>query len=80
MSTPTSEGPEFSLTRWLAEGLEGMRPRRVMPRCMPAETKTHLRAAKREVLLAARSFLDKGIEMLEKEPPAPKKVTKIKVE
>jgi len=80
MSTPTSEGSEFSFARWLAEGLEGMRPRHMMPRCVPMETKTHLRAARREVLLAARSLLDKGIEMLEKEPPAPKKVTKIKVE
>lgn len=33
---------------------------------VPPEVRTHLRAARREQLLAARSFLDRWIERLEK--------------
>ncbi len=34
----------------------------------PAEARTHMRAARKEQLLAARAFLDHWIERLEKEP------------
>ena len=34
----------------------------------PAEVRTHMRAARKEQLLAARAFLDHWIEHLEKEP------------
>jgi hypothetical protein len=80
MVAQTNEEKEFSFTKWLAEGIEGMRPRRLMPRMVPEEVKGHLRAARRETLLAVRAVLDKAIERLEQEPAAPKKVTRIKVE
>jgi BMFP domain-containing protein YqiC len=35
---------------------------------LPPEVRTHLRAARKEQLLAARAFLDHRIEHLEKEP------------
>ena len=78
--TSTEETKEFSFSKWLAEGMEAMLPRRVVPRLAPAQTRAHLRAANREMLLAARSLLDTAIDRLEGEPAAPKKVTKIKVE
>jgi hypothetical protein len=44
-------------------GLAGM-----MRELLPTEARTHLRAARKEQLLAARAFLDHWIERLEKEP------------
>jgi len=35
---------------------------------LPPEVRTHLRAARKERLLAAQAFLDHSIEHLEKEP------------
>lgn len=45
----------------------GLEP--LMRRLLPAETRKHLRAARREQLLAARSLLDRWIDRLEHEPP-----------
>lgn len=80
MTVQNEESREFSFSKWLAEGLEAAMPRRWESRLVPAEARKHLRAAKREMLLAARSLLDKAIDHLEQEPAAPKKTTKIKVE
>ena len=80
MVAKTENDTEFSFTKWLAQGIEGVRPRRVLPCLMPAEFRKHVRMANREMLLAWRSILDKAIERMEQEEPAPKKVTKIKVE
>ncbi len=81
MSVPVSdESKDFSFSKWLAEGMEAMLPRRLAPRFIPADTRTHIRAARREMLMAARSLLDEVIEKVDKAPAAPKKVTKIKVE
>ncbi|HEX5579005.1 MAG TPA: hypothetical protein VFY43_04995 [Candidatus Limnocylindria bacterium] len=44
----------------------------LMREVFPAQTRTHMRAAGREQLLAARSYLDHWIAKLdEKAPPAP---------
>ncbi len=40
----------------------------LMRAVIPAEARVHMRAARREQLLAARAFLDHWIERLEKEP------------
>lgn len=45
----------------------GLEP--LMRRLLPSETRGHLRAARREQLLAARSLLDRWIDRLEHEPP-----------
>ncbi len=44
------------------------RPLRVLRHLVPLEARNHLRAARREELLAARSLLDHWIERLEREP------------
>jgi hypothetical protein len=41
---------------------------RLMREIFPSEVRTHMRAARREQLLAARAFLDHWIARLEKEP------------
>jgi BMFP domain-containing protein YqiC len=42
----------------------------VMREVFPAQTRTHMRAAGREQLLAARSYLDHWIAKLDEEKPA----------
>ncbi len=42
----------------------------VMREVFPAQTRTHMRAAGREQLLAARSYLDHWIAKLDEKPPA----------
>ena len=71
---------EFSVTDWLAEGIEGIGTRGKTLDFVPIEFKTHVKAAHRESLLALRSLLDNAISWLEEEQPEPKKVAKIKVE
>ena len=44
---------------------------RLIGRVMPPEARGHLRAARKEQLLAARSFIDHWIERLDR-PPAPR--------
>ena len=47
---------------------------------LPAETRSHVRAARKEMLLALRSILDQAIEHIDKaETPAPAR-TKIEVD
>ncbi len=45
----------------------------LMDRIFPAETRTHVRAAQREQLLAVRSLIDRWIARMEDEKPAPKR-------
>jgi len=70
----------FSVTDWLIEGVEGMAEKGKTLDFIPGEFKSHVKAAQRESLLALRSLLDSAISTLEEQEPAPKKVTKIKVE
>jgi hypothetical protein len=45
---------------------------RLVGRVLPADARGHLRAARKEQLLAARSFIDHWIERLDR-PPAPRR-------
>ncbi len=45
------------------DGLEGL-----ISGLLPSETRTHLRAARKEQLLAARAFIDHWIERLDRKP------------
>ncbi len=67
-----AEEKEFVFVEWLAEGLKGLSCRR------SDEFATHMRAARKEILLAARSLLDVAIERAEKSPR--KKATRIEVQ
>jgi hypothetical protein len=74
---------EFKLNDWLAEGVHGMkaRRRRVMKGLVPQEFGKHVRAARKEMLLAVRSLIDEAIEHTEKkDKEAHPKATTIKVE
>ena len=74
------EAEEFSFTDWLVEGVEGMSEKGKAIEFVPAEFKSHVKAANREGLIALRSLLDNAISWFEEEEPEPKKVTKVKVE
>jgi trimethylamine:corrinoid methyltransferase-like protein len=71
---------EFVFEDWLAEGIRAMRAkaRERKHRVVPEEFCTHMRAARKEFLLAFRSLIDEAVKETEPEPP--KKATKIKVE
>ncbi len=45
----------------------------LMDTIFPAETRGHLRAARKEQLLAFRSLLDKWIDRMDDEKPAPRR-------
>lgn len=70
---------EFSIREWAREGVEGMRSKIQLPKAnlIPDEFKSHMRASRKEFLIAFRSLFDKAIEHVEK-PRS--KATKIKVE
>jgi hypothetical protein len=46
---------------------------RLMAGFLPDETRGHLRAARREQLLAARSFIDSWIERMDRPPTKPRR-------
>jgi hypothetical protein len=71
---------EFVFEDWLAEGIKGMKAKKShrRARIIPEEFRSHLKASKKEFLLAVRSLVDAAVERTEPEPP--KKATKIKVE
>jgi hypothetical protein len=56
------------------------RPLRVLRHLVPVEARNHLRAARREELLAARSLLDHWIERLEREPKSESRRETIELE
>jgi hypothetical protein len=78
--TEEAKKEAFSLTDWLVEGIEGVAEKGKEMEFIPAEFRSHVKAAQRESLLALRSLLDSAITTLEEQEPEPKKVTKIKVE
>ncbi len=65
----------------LATGLKGMRAdmKDKMKDFPTTEFRTHMRAARREMLLAFRSLIDKAIEKTE-EPPEEPKASRIVIE
>jgi len=75
------EAKEFVFEDWLAEGIRackaGLRKGRGKE-FWPEEFQAHLRASRKEMLLAMRSLIDAAIERTEEKPK--KKTTKIKVE
>jgi len=80
---PTGEGKTYS-KEWedqLAAGLKGMRAemRGKLKEFPSKDFQTHMRAARRETLLAFRSLLDKAIEKME-EPPEEPKASRIVIE
>lgn len=76
----TAEEQAFVFEDWLSDGIKGARGRLKRKRRERSAFRGHMRSACKEVLLAARSVLDKTIECLETEPAPKKKATKIKVE
>lgn len=66
---------EFVFEDWVREGIRGIR--RSRKAFLPEEFHKHIRAARKEALLAYRSLIDAAIERTEE---APKKRTQIKVE
>lgn len=46
---------------------------------VPEDTKTHIRASMREMLLAFRTFLDKGIDLVEKKEKKKRQPKKVEV-
>lgn len=76
----TATEKEFVFEDWVGEGIKGVRSRMHRRRgLLPEEFHNHIRAARKETLLAVRSLMDAAIEGVEK--PRPKKrATKIKVE
>jgi len=76
----TAAEKEFVFEDWMSEGVKGIRSRLRRRRgLLPEEFHNHVRAARKETLLAVRSLLDAAIESAEKPKPK-KKATKIKVE
>ncbi len=65
----------------MATGLKGMRAemKDKMKDFPTREFRLHMRAARREMLLALRSLVDKAIEKTE-EPPEPPKASRIVIE
>ena len=68
---PLNNGPvqEFDFEAWLRDGLKGL-CRKVEPRTTKrldvSAFRTHMRNARKEQLLAIRSLIDSGMELLEK--------------
>jgi hypothetical protein len=71
---------EFHLLDWMSEGVRGIAGivRGSRPRVLPETFREHLRASRKEFLLAFRSLFDAAIEGVDK--PKVHKATKIKVE
>ncbi len=62
--------------RWEEPGVGSL-----VRRLVPPEARRHLRAARREQLLAARAFIDHWIDRLEREPePRPRRRERIELE
>lgn len=74
---------EFKLGDWVSEGVQGVRNKIHLPETglIPESFQQHLRASRKEFLLAFRSLFDAAIENVDKpKAPARRKATKIKVE
>lgn len=71
------EEKEFVFEDWLSEGIKGFGAA-CRKSFLPEEFHNHVRASRKEMLLATRSLIDAAIEHLEEQPK--KKATKIKVE
>jgi len=72
---------EFNLGGWVADGVKGVRSTLHIPHVelVPEEFRSHMKASRKEFLLAFRSLFDAAIEHADK-PKSARKATKIKVE
>ena len=73
-----AEEEDFAFEEWAAEGLKGLMACLKGDKVLPKEFAEHMRAARKERLLAIRSLLDMAIEHAEQKPK--RKATKIEVE
>lgn len=74
---------EFKLGQWVSEGVQGVKNSIKLPqgKLLPESFFAHMRASRKEFLMAFRSLFDDAIENMDKpKPAAPRKTTKIKVE
>jgi hypothetical protein len=74
---------EFHLFEWLSEGAKGIggTVRGSRPTLLPESFRQHMRASRKEFLMAFRSLFDSAIEAVDKpRSSARHKATKIKVE
>lgn len=74
---------EFNLGQWVSDGINGIRDSVRLPGkgLLPEGFHEHLKASRKEFLLAFRSLFDAAIEGVDKpKAPARRKATKIKVE
>ncbi len=74
---------EFKLGQWVSEGVQGVKSSIKFPsgRLLPESFHAHMRASRKEFLMAFRSLFDAAIENLDKpRPTTTRKATKIKVE
>ena len=74
---------EWSLKHWLSEGITGMRDAVRLPTggLLPGEFRNHMKASRKEFLMAFRSLFDAAMESTERAPESGhRKATKIKVE
>lgn len=82
---PPSEPMEERLRRLEAQlrelqEREARQPRSLLEQLVPPEVRTHLRAAQRERLLAARAWLDAAIKRTEEQPERPRRVESVRIE
>ena len=70
------DGAEFSLNRWLAEGLTGLRSS-LRGMGLNDEFWGHLRGAERELLLAVRTLVDARLERVDEASRKPAEVSRL---
>ena len=59
---------------------EARRPRALLQRMVPPEVRTHLRAAQRERLLAARAWIDVAIKRTEETAERPRRAESVRID
>jgi hypothetical protein len=72
---------EFSVRDWLSSGAKGVREavRSKRGGLLPTEFHEHMKASRKEFLMAFRSLVDVALDKLDK-PDKPTRTTKIKVD
>ena len=73
---------EFSFRNWASEGIKGARSKVHLPKAsiVPKEFQDHIRASRKEFLLAFRSLFDRALDHLDESKSSRRKGTTIKPE
>ena len=73
---------EFSFRNWASEGIKGARSKVHLPKAsiVPKEFRNHLKASRKEFLLAFRSLFDLALEHLDEPKASRRKGTTIRPE